>query len=201
MVRVLVAEDMAVIREGLVSVLAREPGLSVVAQLERGDEVVEAALVARPDVAVLDLSMPGTDGISAARQLAGLLPGCRVLILTVLDRPGRLREARDAGVAGYLLKSASAREVVEAIHTVAEGGRAYDPRLIVEGRRAGMSPLTQREADVLQLAARGAGAAEIAAELFLSVRTIRNQLSSSTGKLNARTLIDAVRIAERYGWI
>ncbi|MFJ6010981.1 response regulator [Streptomyces sp. NPDC092952] len=201
MLKVLIAEDMAVVREGLVSVLDREPGIEVVAQVSRGDEVCAAALATRPDVAVLDVSMPGRDGITAARQLTGLLPSCRVLVLTVLDRPGHLRAAREAGASGYLLKSATAGQVVAAIRTVAAGGRVYDAGLLAEERDAGISPLTPREAEILRLAARGASAAETAAELFLSVRTVRNHLSLATGKLHARTLVDAVRIGERHGWI
>ncbi|MFE7354173.1 response regulator [Streptomyces sp. NPDC057543] len=201
MIKVLIAEDMTVVREGLVSVLAREPGIDVVAQAARGDEVFPAALATRPDVAVLDVAMPGQDGILTAHQLAERLPTCRTLILTVLDRPGHLRAAREAGAVGYLLKSASARQVLAAIRTVATGGTAYDPGLLAEEHHAGASPLTPRETDILRLAAQGMGAAETAAELFLSIRTVRNHLSLATGKLHARTLVDAVRIGERHGWI
>ncbi|MFF9589029.1 response regulator transcription factor [Streptomyces sp. NPDC014646] len=201
MIKVLIAEDLTVVREGLVSVLGREPGIEVVAQTARGDEVLPAALTARPDVAVLDIAMPGQDGIATTRQLTERLPSCRALVLTVLDRPGHLRAAREAGAAGYLLKSASARQVLTAIRTVAAGGRAYDPALHAEEHDAGVSPLTPRETEILRLAAQGMGAAETAAELFLSVRTVRNHLSLATGKLHARTLVDAVRIGERHGWI
>lgn len=201
MIKVLIAEDMTVVREGLVSVLARDPGIEVVAQAARGDEVLATALAARPDVAVLDVAMPGQDGITTARQLAGLLPSCRTLILTVLDRPGHLRAAREAGAAGYLLKSASAGQVLAAIRTVAAGGTVYDSGLLAEERHAGASPLTPRETEILRLAAQGMGAAETAAELFLSIRTVRNHLSLAAGKLHARTLVDAVRIGERHGWI
>ncbi|MFF9073928.1 response regulator transcription factor [Streptomyces sp. NPDC014872] len=201
MIKVLIAEDLTVVREGLVSVLGREPGIEVVAQTARGDEVFSAALAARPDVAVLDIAMPGQDGIATTRQLTERLPSCRALVLTVLDRPGHLRAAREAGAAGYLLKSTSARQILTAIRTVAAGGRAYDPALCAEEHDAGVSPLTPRETEILRLAAQGMGAAETAAELFLSVRTVRNHLSLATGKLHARTLVDAVRIGERHGWI
>ncbi|MEU3652230.1 response regulator transcription factor [Streptomyces sp. NPDC032161] len=201
MIKVLIAEDLTVVREGLVSVLGREPGIEVVAHTARGDEVLPAALATRPDVAVLDVAMPGQDGIATARQLTERLPSCRTLVLTVLDLPGHLRAAREAGAAGYLLKSASARQVLTAIRTVAAGGRAYDPDLLAEEHDAGVSPLTPRETEILRLAAQGMGAAETAAELFLSVRTVRNHLSLATGKLHARTLVDAVRIAKRHGWI
>ncbi|MEU6013100.1 response regulator transcription factor [Streptomyces sp. NPDC047515] len=176
-IKALIAEDMTVVREGLVAVLGREPGIDVVAQAAHGDEVFPAALATRPDAAVLDVAMPGQDGVTTARELTERLTSCRTLVLTVLDRPGHLRAAREAGAAGYLLKSASARQVVAAIRTVAAGGTVYDSGLLAEERSAGASPLTPRETEILRLAAQGMGAAETAAELFLSVRTVRNHLS------------------------
>ncbi len=201
MVKVLVAEDMHVVRAGLVEVLRGQLGIEVVGQSADGASVLETARRCGPDVAVLDIDMPGLDGIEVAGRLRDRLPACRTLMLTALDRPGLLRRALDAGAAGYLLKTATPGELASAIRTVAAGGRAVDPRLAEQSAALCRNPLTGREAEVLRLSAAGAGAREIAADLFLSVGTVRNRLSTAVGKLHARTLVDAVRIAERNGWI
>nr|WP_078591766.1 response regulator transcription factor [Streptomyces megasporus] len=201
MVKVLVAEDMHVVRAGLVEVLRGQLGIEVVGQSADGASVLETARRCGPDVAVLDIDMPGLDGIEVAGRLRDRLPACRTLMLTALDRPGLLRRALDAGAAGYLLKTATPGELASAIRTVAAGGRAVDPRLAEQSAALCRNPLTAREAEVLRLSAAGAGAREIAADLFLSVGTVRNRLSTAVGKLHARTLVDAVRIAERNGWI
>ncbi|MFP8887480.1 MULTISPECIES: response regulator transcription factor [Streptomyces] len=201
MIKVLVAEDMHVVRAGLAEILDGQLGIEVAGQAADGPSALEAALRHGPDVAVLDIDLPGLDGISVAARLRERLPACRCLMLTALDRPGLLRRALDAGAAGYLLKTATPGELASAVRTVAAGGRAVDPRLAEQSSELGENPLTAREAEVLRLSAGGAGAREIAAELFLGVGTVRNRISSAVGKLHARTLVDAVRIAERNGWI
>lgn len=201
MAKVLVAEDMHVVRAGLVEVLRGQLGIEVVGQSADGASVLETARRCGPDAAVLDIDMPGLDGIEVAGRLRDRLPAYRTLMLTALDRPGLLRRALDAGAAGYLLKTATPGELASAIRTVAAGGRAVDPRLAEQSAALCRNPLTAREAEVLRLSAAGAGAREIAADLFLSVGTVRNRLSTAVGKLHARTLVDAVRIAERNGWI
>ncbi|CAL9541154.1 MULTISPECIES: response regulator transcription factor [Streptomyces] len=201
MIKVLVAEDMHVVRAGLAEILDGQLGIEVAGQAADGPSALETALRHGPDVAVLDIDLPGLDGIAVAGRLRERLPACRCLMLTALDRPGLLRRALDAGAAGYLLKTATPGELASAVRTVAAGGRAVDPRLAERSSELGENPLTAREAEVLRLSASGAGAREIAAELFLGVGTVRNRISSAVGKLHARTLVDAVRIAERNGWI
>lgn len=201
MINVLVAEDMHVVRAGLAKILDGQLGIEVAGQAADGPSALEAALRHGPDVVVLDIDLPGLDGISVAARLRERLPACRCLMLTALDRPGLLRRALDAGAAGYLLKTATPGELASAVRTVAAGGRAVDPRLAGLSSELEKNPLTAREAEVLRLSAGGAGAREIAAELFLGVGTVRNRISSAVGKLHARTLVDAVRIAERNGWI
>ncbi|MBN3931966.1 response regulator transcription factor [Streptomyces verrucosisporus] len=201
MIRVLVAEDMHVVRAGLAEILDGQLGIEVAGQAADGPAALEAALRHGPDVVLLDIDLPGLDGISVAARLRERLPSCRCLMLTALDRPGLLRRALDAGAAGYLLKTATPGELASAVRTVAAGGRAVDPRLAEQSSELGENPLTAREAEVLRLSAGGAGAREIAAELFLGVGTVRNRISTAVGKLHARTLVDAVRIAERNGWI
>lgn len=201
MIQVLIAEDLAVIRSGLVKVLDEAFGIEVVAQAGRGDEVMQAALATAPDVAVLDINMPGQDGVNAAVQLHGQLPSCRTLLLTALDQPGVVRRALEAGVAGFLLKSATAEQFLNAVRTVASGGRVIDPALWEAAQESLVCPLAKRELEALRCARTGASTAEIAAELFLGVGTVRNLLSAVKAKLQARTVLDAVRIAERNGWI
>ncbi|MFE7208970.1 response regulator [Streptomyces sp. NPDC057611] len=200
MIRVLVVEDHAVVRSGLVALLSGELGIQVVGQAADGEAALAEAERLRPDVTLLDIDLPVMDGIAVAAALAEQLPECRILMLTALDRPGHLRRALGAGASGYLLKSATPAETADAIRRVAAGGRVIDPRMR-GGRADEVSPLTEREAEVLRLASSGAHAREIAAELFLSLGTVRNRLSSAVGKLHARTLVDAVRIAERHGWL
>ncbi|MFD4976935.1 response regulator [Streptomyces sp. NPDC058424] len=200
MINVLVVEDHSVVRSGLVALLSGELGMRVVGQAADGEAALVEAELVRPDVILLDIDLPVMDGIAVATALAERLPDCRILVLTALDRPGHLRRALDAGASGYLLKSATPAETADAIRRVAAGGRVIDSRMR-GGRADEVSPLTEREAEVLRLASSGAHAREIAAELFLSLGTVRNRLSSAVGKLHARTLVDAVRIAERQGWL
>ncbi|MEU1277579.1 response regulator transcription factor [Streptomyces sp. NPDC005805] len=197
---VLVVEDHAVVRSGLAALLDGELGIRVVGEAADGAAALAEAGRLRPEVVLLDIDLPVLDGISVAARLTGAGYGCRILMLTALDRPGHLARALAAGASGYLLKSATPAETADAVRRVAGGGRAVDPRMR-EDPRGRPSPLTEREAEVLRLAASGAHAREVAAELFLSVGTVRNRLSAAVSKLHARTLVDAVRIAERYGWL
>jgi two-component system response regulator DesR len=201
-IHVLLAEDQHIIRGALVALLSLEPDLEVVGSVESGDAVVPAALVHRPDVAVLDIDMPGTlDGLAAAAELRAKLPGCRALMLTGYGKPGHLRRALSAQVDGFLLKTAPPERLVEAIREVAAGRRVLDPSLALTAWDLADNPLTPREADVLRLVAGGAEATEIAGRLFLSAGTVRNYLTTIVGKLNARNRTDAVRIATEAGWI
>jgi two-component system, NarL family, response regulator DesR len=200
-IRILVAEDTAILRDSLVVVLDLELDLEVVAAVGTGDAIVPAALRHRPDVAVLDIDLPGTDGLTAAAQLHEQLPACRVLILTALARPGNLRTALANHASGFLAKDAPARTLVDAVRQIAAGGRVVDPALAVATLTTRPNPLTDREAEVLRLFARGTAPREIAAELFLTVGTVRNYLASATVKLGARNRVDSIRIATEMGWL
>ena len=201
MIRVLIAEDQAMIRGALASLLALEDDIEVVAQVERGDLVLDAVRQAKPDVALLDIEMPGLDGISVAGRLAREQPSTRSLILTTFGRPGYLRRALAEGASGFLHKDAPATELAEAIRTVAGGGTAVDSKLAAAAIREGESPLTQREHEVLVASAGNDTAADIAASLFLSEGTVRNYLSTAIRKLGARNRREAVEIAEKKGWL
>jgi two-component system response regulator DesR len=201
MIRVMIAEDVRLLRESLAAVLDLEDDLTVVATVERGDEILDAAARALPDVALLDIDLPGLDGISAAGQLRERVPGCRTVILTGLSRPGHLRRALTAGVSGFLLKHSVPQTLIDAIRQVAAGERVVDPALALAALETRDSPLPAREIDVLRLAATGAGPDEIAATLFLSVGTVRNYLSSAITRLDARNRVDAIRIATDQGWL
>ena len=201
MIRLLLADDQALVRGALAALLSLEPDLSVVAEVERGDLVVPTALDVRPDVAVLDIEMPGLDGIAATAALRSALPACRVLVVTTFGRPGYLRRAMEAGASGFLVKDAPAEHLADAIRRVHSGLRVVDPALAAETLATGESPLTGRERDVL-VAARGGGTvADIARLLVLSEGTVRNYLSSAMGKTGARTRAEAVLIAEQRGWL
>lgn len=200
MIRVLVVEDMQVVRAGLVALLGGEFGIEVAGQATDAVEALGIAQRVRPDVALLDIDLPGMDGLALARELPQRVPDCRTVMLTAMDRPGRVQRALDAGAAGYLLKTVSPQLLAAAVRTAAAGGRVIEPPELAETLGA-PSPLTAREAEVLRMAASGADAKAIAAELFLSVGTVRNRLSAAVSKLHARTLLDAVRIAGRHGWM
>jgi two-component system response regulator DesR len=201
LIRVLIAEDQAMIRGALAALLATEPDIEVVAQVERGDRVVEEALRTKPDVALLDIEMPGKDGITAAAELRTQLPTCRVLILTVFGRPGYLRRAVDAGVSGFLLKDAPPDELASAIRRTAKGEKVIDSQLAHAALSEGSSPLTPRERDVLAMSVRGASVEEVARSLHLTNGTVRNHLSIAIQKLNAHNRVEAARIAEEKGWL
>ena len=189
------------IRGALAALLSGEPDIEVVAQVERGDEVLAAALRAEPDVALLDIEMPGRDGITAAAELRDHLPGCRVLMLTVFGRPGYMRRAVESGVVGFLLKDAPPSELAVAVRRAAAGERSFDPKLTMAALSEGASPLTPREREVLALSSHGASVEQVAARLNLTGGTVRNHLSIAIQKLNARNRIEAARIAEEKGWL
>ncbi|MEU7894469.1 response regulator transcription factor [Nonomuraea sp. NPDC049152] len=201
MIRVLVAEDVRILREALVALLGYEEGIEVVAEVDSGDAIVRAALEHRPDVAVLDIELPALDGLAAAADLHERLPECRVLILTGLGRPGNLRRGVDAHVSGFMLKDSRPQDLVAAIRTVAAGGLVIDQQLAYAALDVPGNPLTEREAEVLRLTGGGATPRDIARDLYLSYGTVRNYLASAVTKLNARTRMDAVRIATEAGWL
>jgi|SRR5579875_487370 two-component system response regulator DesR len=201
MIRVLLAEDQAMVRGALAALLTLEGDIEIVAEVGRGDEVVVVARATHPDVALLDIEMPGMDGIAAAAALRTELPSCRVVILTTFGRPGYLRQAMDSGVVGFLLKDAPAAQLATAIRRAAAGERVVDPSLALAALSEGNNPLTERERAVLAAATRGASIAEIAASLFLSEGTVRNYLSVAIQKLGAKNRIEAARIAEQKGWL
>jgi two-component system response regulator DesR len=201
MIRILIAEDSAILRDTLVAVLDLEDDLTVVADVATGTDIVPTARQHIPDVAVLDIDLPGIDGLTAAGHLSADLPSCRVLILTAHARPANLRAALDAHVAGFLAKDTSARDLIAAIRTVASGGRVVDPDAAIAAIETRPSPLTARETDVLRLHAQGADPRDIANTLFLSYGTVRNYLASATDKLGARNRTDAVIIASQQGWL
>ena len=198
-IRLLLADDQALVRGAMASLLGLEPDLEVVAEVGRGDEVVAAARSARPDVALLDVEMPGLDGISATRDLRAALPACRVLVVTTFGRPGYLRRALEAGASGFVVKDTPARQLADAVRRVHAGLRVVDPALAAESLAAGSSPLTARETDVLRAARAGGTVADLAAALHLSEGTVRNHLSSAIGKTGARTRAEAVRLADEAG--
>jgi two-component system response regulator DesR len=201
MISVLIAEDQSMVRGALAALLALEGDITVVAEVGRGDDVVPRALEARPDVALLDIEMPGLDGISAAAQLRQALPGCSVLILTTFGRPGYLRRAMDAGASGFLLKDAPASELASAIRRAAAGARVVNPDLAIAALSEGTNPLSEREREVLDACLEAATIADIAALLSLSEGTVRNHLSAAIQKMGARNRAEAARLALDKGWI
>ena len=201
MISVLLAEDQVMVREALANLLSLEADIEVVAQVSRGDQVVAAALATRPDVALLDIEMPGQDGLSAAAALSRELPGCRVLILTTFGRPGYLRRAIDAQVRGYLIKDAPAAELAKSIRRAMAGERVIDPGLALAALTEGTTPLTAREVEVILACRHQPTVADIAASLHLSPGTVRNHLSAAMTKLGARNRAEALRIAEDKGWL
>jgi two-component system response regulator DesR len=200
-IRVLIAEDQELVRGAMAALLSLEPDIEVVAEVGRGDEVVGAAQSSRPDVALLDIEMPGGDGITAAGQLRQALPACRVLMVTTFGRPGFMRRAMAGGASGFMLKDAPAKELAVAIRRTAAGERVLDPQLAAQALSEGDSPLSQREAEVLLSAADGASIADVARRLYLSEGTVRNHLSSAIQKLDAHNRMEAIHVAEEKGWL
>lgn len=201
MIRLLLADDEHLIRAGLAALLSMQDDLQVVAQAASGDEALAQARMHRPDVAVLDLQMPGPDGIAVTEALRRDLPGCASIIVTSHGRPGHLKRALAAGARGFLPKTVSAHVLADVVRAVHGGGRYVDPELAAEAISAGDSPLTPREADVLELAADGLPVEEIAARASLSTGTVRNYLAAATAKLGALNRHEAVRVARMHGWI
>jgi two-component system, NarL family, response regulator DesR len=201
MIRVLIAEDQGMVRGALATLIGLEPDIEVVAQVARGDEVLAAALETRPEVALLDIEMPGATGLDAAEELAAHLPACRVLILTTFGRPGYLRRAMEGGASGFVLKDAPASELSSAIRRALRAERVVDPGLAAAALSQGESPLTSREHEVLAASRDYATVADLAKALYLSPGTVRNHLSSVMQKLDARNRGEAVRVAEERGWL
>ncbi|MFJ8935783.1 response regulator [Streptomyces sp. NPDC102365] len=200
-VRVLLAEDQGMMRGALALLLGLEADIEVVAQVGTGDAIVAAALESRPDVALLDIELPGISGLDAAALLREETPDCRVLILTTFGRPGYLRRAMEAGAAGFLVKDGPVEELAQAIRRVLTGETVIDPALAAAALGAGPNPLTTRECDVLKASADGATVADIAAKLHLSESTVRNYLSSAIGKTATRNRMEAMREARHQGWL
>lgn len=201
MIRILLAEDQALVRGAMAALLSLEDDIAVVAQVGRGDEVVPAAQAAQPDVALLDIELPGGDGLAAGAALRAVVPACRVLIVTTFGRGGYLRRAMAGGAVGFLLKDAPAAELVGAIRRVMAGERVVDPALALSALGDGNNPLTPREQEVLTAARGGATVCDIAASLALSEGTVRNYLSVAIQKLGVRTRVEAARLAEDKGWL
>lgn len=201
MIRLLIADDQALVRGALAALLGLEADIEVVAQVGRGDEVVEAARTSGATVALLDIEMPGIDGIAAAAQLRAEVPGCRALIVTTFGRPGYLARAMQAGASGFVVKDTPAAELADAVRRVSQRLRVVDPALAAESLAQGDSPLTERETDVLAAARDGGSIADIARTVHLSEGTVKNHLSSAIGKTGGRNRADAVRVAVERGWL
>jgi len=200
-IRLLLADDQELIRGALAIMLGLEDDFEVVASVARGDQVLAAARMHQPDVALLDIEMPGIDGLAAAAVLAREVPRCRSLILTTFGRPGYLRRAMESGACGFVVKDAPPEQLADAIRRVAAGERVVDPALAAATLAAGVSPLTGRERDVLVAARPGATVADIARRLCLSEGTVRNYLSSAIARTGTRNRAEAVRVADQNGWL
>ena len=200
-IRVLLADDQALVRGAMGALLDLEPDIEVVAQTGRGDEVVAAARESGVDVCLLDIQMPGIDGVEAARQVRDQLPGVRVVMVTTFDRPGYLRRALDAGAVGFVVKTTPAARLAEAVRRAHAGLRTVDPQLANDLLFSGPNPLTAREQEVLSLARGGEPVARLARKLFLSPGTVRNHLSSAIGKTGAANRVEAAQIATERGWL
>ena len=201
MIRVLLAEDQAMMRGALAVLLGLEPDIEVVAEVSTGTAILPTALETHPDVALLDIELPGRSGLDAAADLARALPGCAVVMVTTFARPGYVQRAMAAGARGFLVKDRPAEELAEAVRHVAAGGTVVDPVLARSALRDAASPLTDRERAVLVEAEDGATIADIAARMHLSVSTVRNYLSSAIGKTGTRNKVEAALQARRMGWL
>ncbi|HMA46544.1 MAG TPA: response regulator transcription factor [Frankiaceae bacterium] len=201
MIRVLLADDQHLVRGALAALLDLEPDIEVVGQASRGDEVVDLVRQVRPDVVLLDIEMPGLDGLAAASTLATAAPGARTLILITFGRPGYLRRAMEAGALGFVVKDAPAGQLADAVRRVARGERVVDPALAAATLAGGASPLTARERDVLVASRDSATVADVARRLYLSEGTVRNYLSAAIAKTGTRNRVEAVRAAEAKGWL
>jgi two-component system response regulator DesR len=200
-IRVLLAEDQAMMRGALAVLLGLEPDIEVVAEVSTGTEILPRALETSPDVALLDIELPGRNGLDAAADLARELPGCAVVMVTTFARPGYVQRAMAAGARGFLVKDGPAEDLADAVRRVAAGGTVVDPELARTALRLSASPLTDRERAVLVEAEDGATIADIAARMHLSVSTVRNYLSSAIGKTGTRNKVEAALQARRMGWL
>jgi two-component system response regulator DesR len=200
-IRILLADDQTLVRSALAALLELEDDFEIVAQVGRGDEVVAAARDHHPDVALLDIEMPGLDGLAAAAALTQEVATCRVIIVTTFGRPGYLRRAMESGALGFVVKDAPAEQLADAIRRVSRGLRVVDPALAAATLAGGASPLTGRERDVLVAARDGATVADIAGRLFLSEGTVRNYRSAAIAKTGVRNRVEAVRVADERGWL
>ena len=200
-IRVLLAEDQAMVRGALTALLRLEPDLEVVAEVSEGQQVLPAAIQSQPDVALLDIEMPGGDGLDAAQALHENLPSCRIVILTTFGRSGYLRRAMESGAVGFLLKDAPADQLAVAIRRVMAGERVVDPDLALSALSEGDNPLTGRERDVLRASLDGSSIADIAMQLYLSEGTVRNHLSTAIQKLSTHNRMEAAHIARERGWL
>lgn len=200
-IRLLLADDQALVRGALSALLGLEPDLEVVAEVGSGSEVVPAVLEHHPDVALLDVEMPGLDGITATAEVRRATPGTRVLIVTTFGRPGYLRRALQAGASGFVVKDTPAARLADAVRRVHQGLRVVDPQLATDSLVAGESPLSQRETEVLRAARDGSPVSTIAARLVLSEGTVRNHLSAAIGKTGAANRTEAVLTADNNGWL
>ncbi|CAM5417468.1 response regulator [Streptomyces abikoensis] len=200
-IRILLAEDQAMVREALAALLGLEDDIEVVAQVARGDEVLAAARAHQPDVVLLDIEMPGMTGLDAAALVRRELPSLRVVILTTFGRPGYMRRAMESGAEAFLVKDAPAAQLADAVRRVLRGERVIDPTLAAAALAEGANPLTDRERVVLRASADGSTNAELARALHLSNGTVRNYLSTAIQKTGARNRAEAVRIARDKGWL
>ena len=200
-IRILLAEDQAMVRGALTALLNLEEDLEVVAEVSQGDQVLPTAKKTKPDVALLDIEMPGSDGLSAAQALRKTLPACRIVILTTFGRSGYLRRAMESGAVGFLLKDAPAEQLAIAIRRVMAGERVVDPELALAALSDGDNPLTGRERDVLKASLDGTSVADIAAQLYLSEGTVRNHISTAIQKLNVHNRMEAAHLAKERGWL
>lgn len=200
-IRLVIADDQALVRGALGALLDLEDDLQVVGMAADGAEALRLVAELAPDVCLMDVQMPGRDGVETTRMLRTANPGTRVLVVTTFARPGYLRAALDAGASGFIVKDTPAEKLADAVRRVHSGMRVLDPALAEESLFDGANPLSDRERQVLRLAADGRSAAAIAADVFLSAGTVRNHLSAAIGKTGAANRAQAVRIAMDKGWI
>lgn len=201
MLRILIAEDVDLVAEAFEALLSAEPTFEVVGRVGRGDLVAQAVVDLSPDVALMDIDMPGASGIEATTEVKKVAPSCKVLLLTALPGSGHIHRALAAGANGYLVKSTTGARLLDAIKQVASGGTVIDPDLAAEALRAGPSPLSEREVEVLSLVARGLTTEDIAGTLYLSQGTVRNYLSNAMTRLGVSTRVQAVAVAKERGWL
>ncbi|MEW6903185.1 response regulator transcription factor [Trueperella pyogenes] len=200
-IRVVLADDQALVRGALAALLSLEEGIDVVGQAGRGEELVRLVEELHPDVALVDIEMPGMDGIEATRQIAAAHPEVACLIVTTFGRPGYLQRALDAGARGFVVKETPAEQLADMVRAVHAGQRVIDPALATEALFSGANPLTEREREILRLALDGGTVADIAARVYLSEGTVRNHLSAAIGKMGVRTRAEAARAARDLGWL